>query len=79
MELEDLKGPFQPKPFYDSMNIVITINHAISPAMNKSLHAALINVFKAVWNDSLSLTSPLPLLKHTTHYLIVLLFTSWAP
>jgi len=55
-------------------NIVTTISYAISPAVNKSLHATLIKICNK--SDSVSL---LPLLKCTTHYLTVFTCTGWSP
>mgnify|MGYP001852393476 CR=1 FL=1 len=48
---------------------------AFLPAMNKSLHAALVKICTSR-GDPLSL---LPLLKHTTHHLTVFISTVWSP
>ena len=54
-------------------SVVTTISHAFALAMNKSLHAMLIEVYSSE-GDPLS-----PLLKHTTHHLSVLSSTVWSP
>jgi len=56
-------------------NTVTTISCAFSPAMNKSLHAVLVEVCTS-WGDPWPLS---PLLKCTTHRLSVLTSTVWSP
>jgi len=54
-------------------NIVITINYALLPAMNKSLRAALIKICASA-GDLLS-----ALLKYTNYCFTVLPSTVWSP
>ena len=56
-------------------NIVTTTSYAFLPAMNRSLHAALVKIYTSA-DYPLSL---FPLLKHTTPCLTVLIFTVWSP
>ena len=54
-------------------SMITTVSYAFLPAMNKSLHAALIRICTH-GGDSL-----LPLLKHTTNHLTVFTGTVWSP
>jgi len=74
LEPDDLWGPFQPKPSYDSMTLwtVTTISYALLPAMNRNLHGALIKICTSGGDPLL----PLALLKCATHCLTVLISVS---
>ena len=56
-------------------NTVTTMSYGLSPAMSKSLHTEFVQIC-TINGDSLLL---LPLLKCTTHHIIVLTVTVWPP
>lgn len=59
-------------------SIVTSTSYAFLPAMNKSLHAVLVDISMVVWNVA-CLTLLSLLLKHTTHCLTVLTSMVWFP